>query len=88
MLCTNTRAIDEYSVNGAFVDLRQICGEAFISEYADYIYYVNDIPIGIDVDASEILSTAYLDSDEKHYLVVTKFTDKVDRIEALIDYLY
>ncbi len=88
VVCTNTRAIDEYSVNSAFIDLREVCDEEFISEYSDYIYYVGDIPIGLDVMQSDILASAYIDSDESHYLVITRFTDKTDRIKSLIDYLY
>lgn len=88
VICTNTRAIDEYSVNDAFINLHEVCSEEFIEEYSDYIYYVNDIPIGVDVTASDVLVPAYIDSDESHYLVVSRFSEKKDRIKLLIDYLY
>lgn len=88
VICTNTRAIDEYSENNCFIDLRNVLDQEFLTYYEDYIYYYNNIPIGINVSESEILSSAYIDADEEHYLVVSSFSKNLDTAREFITYLY
>ena len=88
VICTNSRAIEEYSVNSCFIDLRTILDQEYLNQYEDLIYYYNDIPVGIDVSESEIMMSAYSDSDENHYIVVSAFSKNIDNALDFIVYLY
>lgn len=88
VIVTNSRAINEYCENSAFMDLRSVLDEDYIDNLQDYLYYYNDIPVGIDVSGSVILNDAYLNSEENHYLVVSNYSKNVDAAKDFIIYLY
>lgn len=88
VICTNMRAIDDYSESNIWRDLRDVLGEDFVSQHSDSIYYIQDIPIGLNIEESDVLLSAYSISDEEHYLVFPNNTHKLDAIRDFTFYLY
>ncbi|MBQ0011426.1 MAG: hypothetical protein KBT07_01825 [Clostridiales bacterium] len=91
---TNSRAISEYGENGV-LDLRLVLSEEQIQdlEERDMIYYMDfeaeeHVPIAINVTGLPYFEPAYEGSEEKHYLFLSKYSDKYEEEKLLLEFLF
>ena len=94
MMVTNSRCIKEYTTY-AFRDLREILDADQLAqlEAQERVYYLESeegesIPVGILVSGLDFFEPAYPGSEEKHYLVISKFTDKKEEEKLLMEYVF
>ena len=94
IIVTNSRAIKEYSKEGVR-DLSEVLtqeqlddlearGMLFYLELADGTRY----PAGINVTNVEFFDPVYNGSEEKHYLMLSVFSQKTEEEKLLLEYLF
>lgn len=94
VLITNARSIKEFGQSGVR-DLRQVLTE---SQFADLeargmIYYLeledgSSYPAGINITDVEFFKAAYEGSEEKHYLIISNWDEKIEEERKLLEYLF
>ena len=94
IVITNARMIQEYGENG-LKDLRIVLDETQIKELEErgVLYYLDfeseaHVPVAINVTGMEFFEPAYHDSEEKHYLFLSAFTDKKEEEKLILEYLF
>ncbi|MBP5491289.1 MAG: hypothetical protein J6Y08_00410 [Clostridiales bacterium] len=94
VVITNSRALKEYTYT-CFIDLRDVLTEEQMAKLKaqDLLYYLpdddgNEIPVGIYISDMEFFAPAYPDFPEKHYLVLSGYSDRKKEEKLLLEYLF
>lgn len=94
VVITNSRALKEYTYTG-FIDLREVLSEEQMQALNErgMIYTLpdedgNEIPVGIYISDMKFFEPAYPDFPEKHYLVLSAYSDKKKEEKLLLEYLF
>ena len=94
IMVTNSRAAQEYTER-AFLDLRDVLDENEMKQLEEegLIYYLESeegekVPVGINVTGMEFFEPAYPGSEEKHYLLLSSFSNKKEEEKLILEYLF
>lgn len=91
---TNSRAIKEYGESGVR-DLSEVLSKEQLDDLESRgilfhleLPYGRSYPAGINVTNLEFFDPVYNGSEEKHYLMLSKFSSKTEEEKLLIEYLF
>ena len=94
IVITNSRSIKEYGPNGVR-DLREVLTSEQLKtlEEKEMIFYLSPedgekYPAAINITGMPFFEPAYEGSEEKHYLMLSKLSDKTEEERLLIEYLF
>ena len=94
VVITNARSITEYGQNGVR-DLRTVLSADQIEQLReqDILYCIDfeneaNVPVAINITGMERFEPAYNGNDEKHYLMLSAYSDKTEEEKLLLEYLF
>ena len=94
IVVTNSRAIKEYGEAGVR-DLSEVLSKEQLEDLENrgILFYLEleggkRFPAGINVTDMDFFYPAYNGSEEKHYLMLSKFSSKTEEERLLIEYLF